>query len=158
MPSSTDYPILDLPDYSNRIKLRLNLQGKREVFDPVRKTWVALTPEEWVRQNMTHYISERLQIPLERFSNEATIEFNGLSKRCDAIILDAEAKPLIIVEYKQPRVTISQKVFDQIAVYNMQLNVPYLIVSNGLQHIMCKVDREAKRYIFTDKLNRQSNG
>lgn len=153
MPSTADYPMLNLPDYGDRIKLRFNLKGKREVFDPVRKTWVALTPEEWVRQNMTLYISERLEIPLERFSNEAAIEYNGLSKRCDAIILDVDARPFIIVEYKQPRVTIDQKVFDQIAVYNMQLNVPYLIVSNGLQHIMCRVDRNTKRYIFTDKLN-----
>lgn len=131
----------------------MNEAGKREIFDPVRRLWVALTPEEWVRQNMTFYISERLEIPLERFSNEAAIEYNGLSKRCDAVILGPDAMPMIIVEYKQPRVTINQKVFDQIAVYNMHLNVPYLIVSNGLQHIMCQVDKTAKRYVFTDKLN-----
>jgi len=148
-----EYPKLNLPDYSDRIKLRINAQGKREIFDPVRHIWVALTPEEWVRQNMTLFISERLSIPLERFSNEAAIEFNGLSKRCDAVILGPDSKPLIIVEYKQPRVAISQKVFDQIAVYNMQLNVPFLIVSNGLQHFMCQVDSVSRRYVFTDKLN-----
>lgn len=151
--TNNDYPQLNLPDYSDRIKLRVNCSGKREIFDPVRHLWVALTPEEWVRQNMTLYISERLEIPLERFSNEAAIAYNGLSKRCDAVILGPDAQPLIIVEYKQPRVTISQKVFDQIAVYNMQLNVPYLIVSNGLQHYMCQVDRESKRYIFSKKLD-----
>lgn len=153
MPSTSDYPQLNLPDYSERIKLRMNGAGKREIFDPVRHTWVALTPEEWVRQNMTLYISERLEIPLERFSNEAAIEFNGLMKRCDAVILGPDARPMIIVEYKQPRVPINQKVFDQIAVYNMKMDVPYLIVSNGLQHFMCMVDRETRRYVFTDKLN-----
>jgi len=153
MATRSDYPKLNLPDYGERIRLRINEKGKREVFDPVRRSWVALTPEEWVRQNMTLYISERLDIPLERFSNEAAIEFNGLSKRCDAVIMGTDARPMIIVEYKQPRVAINQKVFDQIAVYNMQLNVPYLIVSNGLQHVMCQVDATEKRYIFTDKLN-----
>lgn len=148
-----DYPVLNLPDYSERIRLRNNDKGKREIFDPVRTSWVALTPEEWVRQNMTFYISDRLGIPLHRFSNEASIEYNGLSKRCDAIILGEDAAPMIIVEYKQPKVPITQKVFDQIAVYNMQLNVPYLIVSNGLQHFMCMVDNESHRYVFTDKLN-----
>lgn len=153
MATVSEYPMLNLPDYGARIRLRMNEKGKREIFDPVRHLWVALTPEEWVRQNMTLYISDRLGIPLERFSNEAAIEFNGLSKRCDTVIMGPDARPMIIVEYKQPRVKIDQRVFDQIAVYNMRLNVPYLIVSNGLQHFMCQVDWKSRRYVFTDKLN-----
>ena len=148
-----EYPQLNLPDYSERIKLRINDNGRREVFDPVRHLWVALTPEEWVRQNMTLYISERLNIPLERFSNEAGITFNGLTKRCDAVVMGTDGRPMIIVEYKQPRVEITQQVFDQVAVYNMQLGVPYLIVSNGVTHFMCQVDNDSRKYIFTDKLN-----
>lgn len=145
-------PRLNLPDYSSTIRVRCN-EGKQEIFDPVRHAWVALTPEEWVRQNMTLYISERLNIPMTRFAVEAQISFNGLKKRCDTIIYDDKATPLIIAEYKQPSVAITQKVFDQIAVYNMRLNVPFLIVSNGYNHFMCQVDNESKRYIFTDKLN-----
>ncbi|MCQ2344166.1 MAG: type I restriction enzyme HsdR N-terminal domain-containing protein [Paludibacteraceae bacterium] len=145
-------PHLNLPDYGNKIRVRLN-RVKQEIFDPIRRIWVALTPEEWVRQNMTLYISERLDIPLSRFANEAQITFNGLKKRCDTIIYDEKAMPLAIAEYKQPTVAITQKVFDQIAIYNLRLNVPYLIVSNGYTHFLCQVDNENKRYIFSDKLN-----
>lgn len=145
-------PRLNLPDYSDRIRVRRN-ETKQEIFDPVRRIWVALTPEEWVRQNMTLYISERLNIPLARFAIEGQITFNGLKKRCDTIIYDENATPLVLAEYKQPTVRITQRVFDQIAVYNLKLNVPYLIISNGYNHFMCQVDNESKRYIFTDKLN-----
>ena len=154
MPTTPDVilPRLNLPDFSERLRLR-NLDGAQEIFDPVRQTWVALTPEEWVRQNMTLYISDRLNIPLQRFAVEAPITYNGLNKRCDTIIYDEHGDPLIIVEYKRPTARLTQKVFDQVAVYNLRLNVPYLIVSNGMTHLMCQVDAENKRYIFTDKLN-----
>lgn len=150
--SDVQMPRLNLPDYRDKIRVRNN-EDRQEIFDPVRLIWVALTPEEWVRQNMTLYISECLKISFAQFAIEAQITFNGLKKRCDTIIYDKKAIPLIIAEYKQPSVAITQKVFDQIAVYNLKLNVPYLIVSNGYNHYMCQVDRENRRYIFTDKLN-----
>lgn len=150
------FPDLNLPDYSNRLRVR-EKGSDYEIYDPVRQSWVALTPEEWVRQNMTLYLSERLEIPLSRFAIEAKIEYNGLSKRCDTIIYDEKLQPMVIAEYKQPRIELSQSVFDQIAVYNMKLNVPFLVVSNGLTHIMCKADNENRRYIFTDALNYQAN-
>ena len=84
-------------------------------------------------------------------ANEVTINYNGLTKRCDSIIYDEYGKPLIIVEYKRPDVTISQRVFDQIATYNLQLQVPYLIVSNGQQHLLCRVDFENRKYIFAQQ-------
>lgn len=147
------FPKLNTPDYSDRIKVRKSRDDSYKIYDCIRHLWVALTPEEWVRQNMTHYIAERLELPVTRFAIEAQIEYNGLKKRCDTIIYDDHLKPMIIVEYKQPMVNITQHTFDQVAVYNMKLNVPYLIVSNGLQHYMCQVDIEHRRYVFTDKLN-----
>ena len=154
MPNETDIllPRLNLPDFSTRLRLR-NSNAHQEIFDPVRRTWVALTPEEWVRQNMTLYLSDRLNIPLQRFAIEAQIRYNDLVKRCDTIIYDPHGVPLIIAEYKRPSVAITQRVFDQIAVYNLQLNVPYLVVSNGITHLMCQVDQANRRYIFTDQLN-----
>lgn len=148
-----EFPRLNVPDYSDKIKIRESNQNRYEIYDGIRHQWVALTPEEWVRQHMTYYIAEKLEIPTTRFAIEAQIEYNGLKKRCDTIIYDENLKPMIIVEYKQPKVDITQKVFDQVAVYNMKLNVPYLIVSNGFEHYMCQVDMTNRRYIFTDKLN-----
>lgn len=147
------FPKLNTPDYSDQIKVRKSGYDSYEIYDGIRHQWVVLTPEEWVRQNMTLYIAERLELPVTRFAIEAQIEYNGLKKRCDTIIYDERIKPMIIVEYKQPKVEITQRTFDQVAVYNMKLNVPYLIVSNGLQHYMCQVDIERRRYVFTDKLN-----
>lgn len=141
---------LNMPDYSNRIHLRKQNE-QLQIFDSIRGKWLVLTPEEWVRQNSIIYISETLEVPMTRMANEISITYNGLSRRCDSIIYDDYGNPLVIIEYKRTDVTITQLVFDQIATYNMQLNVPYLIVSNGLQHIMCKVDFENKKYVFAEQ-------
>lgn len=139
-----------MPDYSDRIRLRNN-NGQTQIFDPIRHRWVVLTPEEWVRQNTLLYIIDTLEVPATRIANEVGITYNGLSRRCDSIIYDEYGKPFVIVEYKRTDVTITQHTFDQIATYNLQLNVPYLIVSNGLQHILCKVDFENQKYIFAQQ-------
>lgn len=142
-----NYELLNMPDYSNRIRLRKK-DEQMQIFDPIRGKWLVLTPEEWVRQNTILYISDTLEIPLTRIANEVSITYNGLSCRCDSIIYDDYGNPLIIVEYKRSDVAITQRVFDQIATYNLKLNVPYLIVSNGLQHLLCKIDFENRKYIF----------
>lgn len=145
-----NYELLNMPNYSDRIRLRK--QDKQvQIFDPIRGKWLVLTPEEWVRQNTIIYISDTLEAPMTRIANEVAINYNGLSKRCDSIIYDDYGKPLIIIEYKRTDVQITQHVFDQIATYNLQLRVPYLIVSNGLQHILCKVDFENRKYIFAEQ-------
>lgn len=141
---------LNMPDYSNRIRLRKS-DDQLYIFDSIRGKWLVLTPEEWVRQNTILYISDTLKIPLSHIAHEVGITYNGLSRRCDSIIYDDYGNPLIIVEYKRTDITITQQVFDQIATYNMQLKVPYLIVSNGLQHILCKVDFENSKYIFAQE-------
>lgn len=139
-----------MPDYSDRIRLRKHNE-QMQIFDPIRGKWLVLTPEEWVRQNTIIYIADTLEVPMSRIANEVTITYNGLTKRCDSIIYDDYGKPLIIIEYKRSDIPITQRVFDQIATYNMQLDVPYLIVSNGQQHILCKVDFENKKYIFAQQ-------
>ena len=145
-----NYELLNMPNYSNRIRLRKQ-DEQVQIFDPIRGKWLVLTPEEWVRQNTIIYISDTLEAPMTRIANEVAINYNGLTKRCDSIIYDDYGKPLIIIEYKRTDVQITQHVFDQIATYNLQLRVPYLRVSNGLQHILCKVDFENRKYIFAEQ-------
>lgn len=137
-------------DYSDRIRIRKQNE-QVQIFDPIRGKWIVLTPEEWVRQNTIIYISDTLEVPLTRIANEVAITYNGLTKRCDSIIYDDYGNPLIIIEYKRSDIEITQHVFDQIATYNLQLRVPYLIVSNGQQHILCKVDFENHKYIFAEQ-------
>ena len=145
-----NYELLNMPNYSDRIRLRKQ-DEQVQIFDPIRGKWLVLTPEEWVRQTTIIYISDTLEAPMTRIANEVAINYNGLTKRCDSIIYDDYGKPLIIIEYKRTDVQITQHVFDQIATYNLQLRVPYLIVSNGLQHILCKVDFENRKYIFAEQ-------
>src|SRR5574344_124510 len=136
---------LNLPTYSFKIK---SVGTKQQIFDPIRRRYVALTPEEWVRQNMIVHLLTALHVPKTRLGIEVPITFNGLTKRCDTVVYDNDLRPLMIVEYKATTIDLTQKVFDQIAVYNLQLQVPYLLVSNGLTHLFCKVDLENKRYLF----------
>ena len=145
-----NYELLNMPDYSDRIRLRKQ-DEQLQIFDSIRGKWLVLTPEEWVRQNTIIYISDTLEAPMSRIANEVTINYNGLTKRCDSIIYNDYGNPLIIIEYKRTDVAITQRVFDQIAIYNLQLRVPYLIVSNGLQHLLCKVDFENRKYIFAQQ-------
>lgn len=145
-----NFELLNMPNYSDRIRLRKQ-DEQLQIFDSIRGKWLVLTPEEWVRQNTIIYIADTLEAPMTRIANEVAITYNGLIKRCDSIIYDDYGNPLIIIEYKRTDIQITQHVFDQIATYNMQLQVPYLIVSNGLQHILCKVDFENRKYIFAQQ-------
>ncbi|HPO48376.1 MAG TPA: type I restriction enzyme HsdR N-terminal domain-containing protein, partial [Paludibacteraceae bacterium] len=108
---------LNLPKYTFKIK---RIDNKYTIFDCIRKRYVALTPEEWVRQNVVQYLITEKNVPQTRISNETSITFNGLSKRCDTIVYDKNFAPLIIVEYKAPSIPLSQATFDQVAVYNLK--------------------------------------
>lgn len=113
------------------------------IFDIVRRRWVALTPEEWVRQqtiNMLHY---RFMFPLELMQVEAAIALNGMTKRCDIVVYDRNVHPWMIVECKKESVPLNQKVIDQACRYNLVLKVPYLLLTNGCQSVCLKVDAEA---------------
>lgn len=121
--------------------LRLSTQdGHAMVFDPLRRKYVALTPEEWVRQHFVHFLITCKGYPAGLIANEMAITLNGTRKRCDSVVFGQHAQPLMILEYKAPCVTLTQRVFDQISRYNMRLHVDWLVVSNGLQHYCLRMD------------------
>ena len=126
------------------IKLR-EVNGRREVYDIVRNRYVALTPEEWVRQNVIHRLHEELEYPLELMQVEGTITLNGMTRRCDIVVYDREVRPIMIVECKRETVPITQKVVDQASRYNLVLQVPYLYLTNGPVEVCCKVEMGEKR-------------
>ncbi len=115
------------------------------VFDIVRRRWVALTPEEWVRQNVINMLHYRCLYPLELMQVEAAITLNGLTKRCDIVVYDRSVHPWMIVECKKESVPINQKVVDQACRYNLVLQVPYLFLTNGRQQLCLEVDATAGR-------------
>ena len=110
-----------------------------EIFDPVRRKWVALTPEEVVRQTVIHYLHEKRGYPLELMQVEGTIALNGMSRRCDIVVYNTASVPKMIVECKRPDVALTQKVADQACRYNTVLRVPWLLMTNGMQSIMVEV-------------------
>jgi hypothetical protein len=122
--------------------------GKAYVFDRLRKQFVRLTPEEFVRQSFVSYLITHKNYPQSRLANEIGIELGNVRKRCDTVLYDEYLQPLMIVEYKAPSVLIDQNTFDQITRYNMRLNVPWLIVSNGVRHYCCHIDYETMDCCF----------
>ena len=137
--------LLNLPGYEAKIREK---EGKREIFDRLRRCYVALTPEEWVRQHFVNMLIEHKGYPATLTANEVSITLNGMMRRCDTVVYDKNLRPIAIVEYKAPTVKIYEKVFAQIARYNLVLKVNFLIVSNGLQHFCCKMDYEKNSYSF----------
>ena len=121
---------------------------KLNIFDILRRRYVTLTPEEWVRQHFIHFLIEYKGYPAARMGNEISLDLNGTRKRCDSVLYDKEARPIMIIEYKAPHIPITQETFQQIRRYNMKLHVPWLIVSNGMEHYCCQVDYEKGEYHF----------
>ena len=140
---------LNLPTFDMKIQRK---DEKTYIFDFLRKKYVALTPEEWVRQHFTHYLVNDLNYPSGLLANEIQIRIGNTVKRCDTIVYGNSLQALMIVEYKAPNVDISQRVFDQVSRYNMALHVDYLTVSNGLQHYCCKMDYENHTYKFLQQI------
>ena len=136
---------LNLPTYECRLREQ---NGRQQIFDVLRRRYVALTPEEWVRQHFVHYLIEHKGYPKGLLANEVELRVGEKHLRCDTVLYDKALHPKIIVEYKAPDIAITQKVFNQITVYNMLLHVDYLIVSNGMQHYCCQMDYEQNRYMF----------
>lgn len=135
-----------------RLKLAKDSGGDLKVFDILRKKFVALTPEEFVRQNFIHWLIEDLHYPASLMANEVEIKINDTKKRCDSIIFGRECQPLIIIEYKSPDVEITQVTFDQIIRYNRELRAKYLIVSNGVKLYCCVIDYDNESYHFIPKI------
>lgn len=136
---------LNLPACQFQIMRGLN--GDK-IFDRLRKKFVVLTPEEWVRQNFVNYLIEYKGFPVSLMVNEVAITLNNTRRRCDTVVYSKTAEPLVIVEYKASSVEITQQVFDQIVRYNMVLRAQYLIVSNGLNHYCCSIDYNNNSYKF----------
>jgi len=141
--------ILNLPQYSFRIQEKA---GKKLIFDGFRRRWVALTPEEWVRQNFARYLTEERHFPASLVAIERSIRMNQRDFRTDIVLFSKSGNPLIVVECKAPEVKISQQVFDQIARYNLDLRVNYLIVTNGLTHYCCRFDQSELSYTFLPEI------
>ncbi|MCF8374193.1 MAG: type I restriction enzyme HsdR N-terminal domain-containing protein [Bacteroidales bacterium] len=140
---------LNLPAFPFKIK---EVNGKPYIFDNFRKKYVVLTPEEWVRQHFAIYMVVDLNYPKNLISMEHSLTVNNLSKRGDIVAFNRKGQAVFLIECKAPSVKIDQKTFDQIATYNMQLNVPLLAVTNGLDHYCCRVDSENKSYTFLENI------
>ncbi len=123
-----------------------------KIFDVFRKKYVALTPEEWVRQNFLMYLVEEKKYPASLIFLEQILKIYKTHKRCDAVVYDKKGTPQCIIEFKAPDVNISQQVFDQIARYNIALGVNYLIVSNGLKHFCCKMNLKTQTCHFLEDI------
>lgn len=130
---------LNLPTYEFNIKKDA---GRLLIFDKLRRKFLVLTPEEWVRQNIIRYLIEEKNYPSGLISSEAGIKVNTLQRRYDGLIYTKDKKPLVLLECKAPNVKINQKVFDQIFAYNTQITAPFLLITNGLQHFFLKVDKD----------------
>ncbi len=140
---------LNLPRFD--IKTRMS-GDKLMIFDPLRRKYVSLTPEEWVRQHFVNYLTAHLGYPLAMLANEVELQIGQKKLRCDSVLYDHQARPRMIMEYKAPGIAISQKVFDQVSAYNLLLHVDYLIVSNGIHHYCCKMDYDNKNYLLLDTI------
>lgn len=141
---------------SGNIEVRDCADGRREVLDPVRRRWVALTPEEWVRQQTIRLLHVRYGYPLELMQVEGAITLNGLTRRCDIVVYGPDGAPLIIVECKEPNVKLTQKVCDQASRYNTVLRVPYLVLVNGQSIIVLKVDLDTGGLVQLTDIPRKS--
>ncbi|WP_431166973.1 type I restriction enzyme HsdR N-terminal domain-containing protein [Tenacibaculum halocynthiae] len=136
---------LNLPTYPFKLKSNEN---NTLIFDSLRKKFMVLTPEEWVRQHFVQYLINEKKYPSTLIAIEKQLTINNLKKRTDIVIFSPNGTPNIIVECKAPKVKITQATFDQIARYNLKLNAQFLIVTNGLEHFYCMLDTENERYIF----------
>jgi type I site-specific restriction endonuclease len=142
-------PLLNFPTYDFRLREK---DSRPEIYDEVRKKWVSLTPEEWVRQHVMKWIIDEKKYPASLLAVEKSITVNGLTKRCDIVAFDKSGLPVLIIECKAHDVEISQNVFDQAARYNLTLNVNLFLLTNGLRHFCCVADHEKQSYNFLKEL------
>ncbi|MBG48362.1 MAG: restriction endonuclease subunit R [Pseudozobellia sp.] len=136
---------LNFPDYNFRFK---NSENNILIFDVIRKKFVVLQPEEWVRQHAVNYLINEKKYPKSLVNVEKQLTVNNMSKRYDIVVFHTTGKINLLIECKAPQITIDQKTFDQIARYNLQLEADYLMVTNGLNHFYCKMDYDSEKYMF----------
>ncbi len=140
---------LNFPDYDFKLKQQT---GKWFIFDPVRKKYYVLTPEEWVRQHVLQYLIIDKKYPLQWIAVEKELHINRTKRRFDIVVFNRELKPEILVECKAPQVAVTQKTFDQANQYNWLIKAPYLFLTNGLKHYICRIDFMNNKYEFLKEL------
>ncbi len=140
---------LNLPAYDFTIQ---GVGETRMIFDPVRRKYVALTPEEWVRQHFVQFLIQERGVPRGLVAIEAEFKYNNMSRRADVVVYGRNGKPLLAGECKAPDVEVGQAAFDQLARYNTVVQAKYLVVTNGMVHYCCRVDRASGTYAFLDNL------
>lgn len=140
---------LNLPQYSFRIRTE---RQRKYIFDNIRKRYVVLTPEEWVRQNLVTWLVQEKGYPPSLIAVEMPLRVNRMEKRADIVLFSKKGTPAVIVECKAPSIKISQKVFDQAARYNIDLKVEYLIVSNGMDHYCARLDHKGGSWQFLSEV------
>ena len=136
---------LNFPKFSFRFK---NKENKISIFDVIRKRFVILQPEEWVRQHCIHYLIDYKGYPKALINIEKELIINSLRKRYDIVVFNSDGSIHLMVECKAPSININQNVFDQIALYNLSLNATYLMISNGINHYYCQMDFKNEKYHF----------
>ena len=136
---------LNFPTYTFRFK---NNENKVSIFDSIRKKFVVLQPEEWVRQHCVQFLIQEKGYPESLINVEKELTINSLKKRYDIVVFNPDGSIHIIVECKAPKIRVNQNTFDQIARYNLELNAAFLMVTNGLNHYYCQMDFENERYQF----------
>ena len=140
---------LNFSSYIFRFK---NSENKVSIFDEIRKKFIILTPEEWVRQHVVQFLLEEKKYPKSLINVEKVLKVNGLRKRYDVVVFNSDGSIFILIECKAPEIKIVQATFDQIARYNMTMNAQYLMVTNGLNHYFCQMDFEKEQYTFLENL------
>ena len=140
---------LNFPPYDFRFK---NSENNLAIFDEIRKKFVMLTPEEWVRQHVLQYLLVEKKYPKSWINVEKILKINGLTKRYDVVVFNPDGSIFLLVECKAPEVKVSQSTFDQIARYNMTMKANYLMVTNGHNHYFCQMDFVNEAYVFLKEL------
>ena len=140
---------LNFPTFTFRFK---NSENKVAIFDEIRKKFIILTPEEWVRQHVVQFLLQEENYPKSYINVEKLIKINDLNKRYDIVVYQPNGELFLLIECKAPDVKISQQTFDQIARYNLVLKAKYLMVTNGLNHYFCQMDFENEKYVFLKEL------
>ncbi|WP_396158819.1 type I restriction enzyme HsdR N-terminal domain-containing protein [Flavobacterium sp.] len=145
---------LNFPSYNFRFK---NSENKVSIFDDIRKKFIILTPEEWVRQHTVQFLLQEKKYPKSYINVEKLIKINDINKRYDAVVFHPNGELFLLIECKAPDIKITQNTFDQIARYNLKLKAQYLMVTNGLNHYFCQMDFEKEQYVFLNELPAFSN-
>jgi len=138
------------------VTLKEGENGKQNIFDVVRKKYVALTPEEWVRQQVIHFLMIEREFPKSMLAIEKQISINKMTRRADVVAYNSKGQPVLLVECKAPNVKLSQDAFDQAARYNLTFRLPYLWITNGKENYVCHIDLRKKKVTFLNDIPKYS--